>query len=620
MFLENWKEYLLKNIFRLKKPEDFGYLYEEFISQDVAFRKAGGVYYTPQYIVDYIVENTLGIQIKGKNPSEIALIKIIDPSCGSGSFLLGAYQYLLNYHLEYYTKEKEKNGFSDALNANNTLKTAIKKQILVNNIFGIDIDTQAVEVSKLSLLIKCMEGETAATVLDTNLILKESVLPSLEENIFAGNSLIASDFYDGGLFPTAKEMRMINVFDWENGFSMILKNGGFDAIIGNPPYLSTKRGFAETPKINQYLKKNYTNAVGQFDAYMLFIEKASLLCKTNAYWGFIIPKPILTNQNMQIIRNNILENGTMTNIADFGMPFKDASVEAVAICQIKQKSDIKTAVDIFKFDKENEVHFLQSHTEIDSKYFYQTAFNSFVVNINANTEDILLKIEDNSTILKHLVKTFMRGVECGKKDVCIKTKNIRNQFKKLLRGEDVKRYNVDYQNFWIEIDKNDKAKFKDNLVYECGKKILIRRVGIDLQATIDTESYWNLNTIYNIHLKNDTYEYVLGIINSKLMQYWFRRKFVFEDKLFPYARVSQLEQLPIKILDLTEKNNLDKYNKMVELVSKMLDLNTKISKAKTPSDKQLYQRLIENIENQINELVFDLYALTSEEKEIILGE
>ena len=114
-------------------------------------------YYTPQYIVDYIVENTLGKLIAGKSPKEIEKIKVVDPACGSGSFLLGAFQYLLNYHSAYY----HKNGFAGKNTKNNpltphgTLSTAEKKKILLNNIYGVDIDANAVEVSKLSLLLKC---------------------------------------------------------------------------------------------------------------------------------------------------------------------------------------------------------------------------------------------------------------------------------------------------------------------------------------------------------------------------------------------------------------------------------------------------------------------------------
>ena len=189
-------------------------------------RKAGGVYYTPEYIVDYIVENTVGEKIKGKTPKEIANIKIVDPACGSGSFLIGAYKYLLNYHREYYSKQGKKKFLGskeDAITEDGELALWVKKQILINNIFGVDIDSNAVEVTKLSLLLKCMENETPASIMNNQSLFNERALPSLDENIKCGNSLIGNDFYSGGdsLNIDIETQYKINCFDWEMEFPNI---------------------------------------------------------------------------------------------------------------------------------------------------------------------------------------------------------------------------------------------------------------------------------------------------------------------------------------------------------------------------------------------------------------
>jgi len=159
-------------------------------------RKAGGVYYTPKYIVDYIVKNTVGKIIAGKTPRQIANIKILDPACGSGSFLLGAYQCLLDYHLEYYRnhpKEAQTQFFDfyykvgpDEL----ALPLRTKAAILRNNIFGVDIDPQAVEITMMSLYLKALEGERGL------LPKKQHLLPPLSNNIKCGNSLISFDIFD----------------------------------------------------------------------------------------------------------------------------------------------------------------------------------------------------------------------------------------------------------------------------------------------------------------------------------------------------------------------------------------------------------------------------------------
>lgn len=253
---------IINDLYYPKSPYEFsvisveiiGNAYEQFLGKTITIgnnskakielkpevRKAGGVYYTPEYIVDYIVENTVGEKIKGKTPKEIANIKIVDPACGSGSFLIGAYKYLLNYHREYYSKQGKKKFLGskeDAITEDGELALWVKKQILINNIFGVDIDSNAVEVTKLSLLLKCMENETPASIMNNQSLFNERALPSLDENIKCGNSLIGNDFYSGGdsLNIDIETQYKINCFDWESEFSSIFKSGGFDIVIGNPP-------------------------------------------------------------------------------------------------------------------------------------------------------------------------------------------------------------------------------------------------------------------------------------------------------------------------------------------------------------------------------------------------
>ncbi len=159
-------------------------------------RKAGGVYYTPKYIVDYIVKNTVGKVIEGKTPRQIEKIKILDPACGSGSFLLGAYQYLIDYHLQYYRNHPKDAqtlmfDFYARINPEDfALPLREKAKILRNNIFGVDIDPQAVEITMMSLYLKALEGERGL------LPRKQHLLPSLGDNIKCGNSLIGYDIFD----------------------------------------------------------------------------------------------------------------------------------------------------------------------------------------------------------------------------------------------------------------------------------------------------------------------------------------------------------------------------------------------------------------------------------------
>ena len=203
-------------------------------------RKAGGVYYTPAYIVNYIVHNTIGKQIEGKSPADLAggkttpPFRVLDMACGSGSFLLGAYQFLLDHCLKWYqsnpSKKHAKAVYQNA-KGETRLTIAERKRILTTHIYGVDIDRQAVETTKLSLLLKALEGENDTTLSRQMTLFHERALPNLSDNIKCGNSLIASDF---SMIP--EDLVRVHAFDWPAQFPDAMKAGGFDAVIGNPPY------------------------------------------------------------------------------------------------------------------------------------------------------------------------------------------------------------------------------------------------------------------------------------------------------------------------------------------------------------------------------------------------
>ncbi|MEA3311661.1 MAG: DNA methyltransferase, partial [candidate division WOR-3 bacterium] len=243
---------IIKDIYYPDSPYEFsvlpadilGQVYEQFLGKVIRLtkghqakvedkpevKKAGGVYYTPTYIVDYIVKNTVGKLCQGKTPAQVAKLRILDPACGSGSFLLGAYQYLLDWHRDYYIEdgpEKHRKQLYQVTKREWRLVTAERKRILLNNIYGVDIDLQAVEVTKLSLLLKVLEGESEETLKRQLAIFHQRALPDLGANIKCGNSLIGSDFYQNrqiGMFDDEAQYR-INAFDWEVEFPEIMQGG-----------------------------------------------------------------------------------------------------------------------------------------------------------------------------------------------------------------------------------------------------------------------------------------------------------------------------------------------------------------------------------------------------------
>jgi hypothetical protein len=243
---------IIDNLYFPSSPYEFsvipveilGSAYEQFLGKTIQIkngkinvdekpevRKAGGVYYTPQYIVDYIVQNTVGKLIENKTPKEIEKIKVLDPASGSGSFLLGAYDYLLKYHHDWYAKNasQSKGKKSDPLNPDGSLTTDVKKRILLNNIYGVDIDANAVEVTKLSLLLKCLEGETQASIQSQMTLFNERVLPTLDQNIKCGNSLVSTDFFE--IETDLDVLKKVKPFNWQIGNSRPEKQA-HDKIVG----------------------------------------------------------------------------------------------------------------------------------------------------------------------------------------------------------------------------------------------------------------------------------------------------------------------------------------------------------------------------------------------------
>jgi len=322
-------------VFKEIPVEILGQVYEQFLGKVIRLtsghrakveekpevRKAGGVYYTPRYIVNYIVKNTVGELLKGKTPNTASKLKIVDPACGSGSFLLGAFQYLMDWHEQYYLEhdpEKWTRGKAPAIiqtaDGDWQLTTAEKKRILVNNLHGVDIDSQAVEVTKLSLLLKVLEEETGQLSLGF-----ERALPDLNDNIKCGNSLIGCDYFEGQLIPDEEEVARVNPFDWEKAFPQVFNRGGFDAVISNPPYIriQTMREWA-SGEVDFYKMEYLSASKGNYDIYVVFIEQGLSLLSKQGKLGFILPHKFFQAQFASPIRQLIAKGKHIEKVVHFG--------------------------------------------------------------------------------------------------------------------------------------------------------------------------------------------------------------------------------------------------------------------------------------------------------------
>ena len=369
--------------FSVMPADILGQVYEQFLGKVIRVdagtavveekpevRKAGGVFYTPTYIVDYIVRQTVGRLVDGKTPKQVEKVSVLDPACGSGSFLIGAYQFLLDWHVQWYVKDgpqKHAHGKSAVLYEGKggawQLTTAERKRILRSCIYGVDIDRQATEVTKLSLLLKMLEGESAEVV-DSNLkLFKERALPDLDDNIKCGNSLIGTDFYadqDLALFDTDTKLR-INTFDWAEGFPNIMEKGGFSAVIGNPPYIRIQTMREYAPPEVDFFGSHYTTAErGNYDIYVIFVERGLKLLAAQGQLGFILPHKFFNADYGKNLRVLLAGGQNLSQIVDFGdkQVFSNATTYTCLLFLSKAKQGA------FQYTKVSDIADWQQHGEV----------------------------------------------------------------------------------------------------------------------------------------------------------------------------------------------------------------------------------------------------------------
>lgn len=638
--------------FSVMPADILGSVYERFLGKTIRLtkahsakieekqevRKAGGVYYTPKYVVDYIVQNTVGKLVEGKTPKQVEKIKICDPACGSGSFLIGAYQYLLDWHLQYYTDNPPKTKKDNPLTPDGNLTTAEKKRILLNNIFGVDIDAQAVEVTKLNLLLKALEGETQASISYQMRLFHERVLPNLNQNIKCGNSLIGHDFYDNQLDLFPEQIKKVNAFDWKQGFPDIFKQGGFDAVIGNPPYVLLSPDIHSDSEIEFIRKFEVSNY--KVDLYHLFIEKGIDILKQQGKLGFIVPSTWLTQKFTRPLREFVIENTHIEQLLLFQfLVFAEANVFTQILILKKESKAAKT----------NKI----SATTIGSTEQFQNLlpenWNTLEQgDISSSSDDLVIetrqfdavgqivgKIVASNPKLKDVARASL-GCQAynSSKHTKEQIKNrvfhaevkLSKEYLPELAGKDVGRYTLQrLKGQWIKYG----SWLHDyrTMDWLTGPRILIREITGKpphrIQAVYTEDTYCNYKTILNVSPSDNTtfsMKYLCGLLNSKLLSTIYEKT---SNKIianaFPRLSVGDLKNLPIKNIDFDNGQEKKQHDNITQLVDNILNLNRQLQDIKLETQRQQIQRTIAHSERKIAELVYGLYGLTDEEIKIVEG-
>ena len=656
---------IFKNLYYPDSPYEFsvlpvdllGQVYEQFLGKVIRLtaghravveykpevRKAGGVYYTPTYIVDYIVRQTVGQLLEGRKPGPrkgAGRLKILDPACGSGSFLLGAYQFLLDWHLKAYMEDdphKWASGRTPRLypTAGGGWKLTIneRKRLLLEHLYGVDIDAQAVEVTKLSLLLKILEGEDEQSVGQESMF--HRVLPDLGDNIKCGNSLIGPDYYHGRQLTLTddEETYRINAFDWQAEFPEIMAAGGFDAVIGNPPYLFGRdwKALNINDDIKKYLGGKYKSSPYQLDMFSVFMEKASQLCKTFGYIGQIVPNVWLTNTYSSSTRAFIL--GQARDLCIMVPPpkcFLTLTIDTI-VYTFQKINKYDKFFKIAKMHNGNIIEIAKHNTEE-----YLEGLKPISTALDNERYSLVSGLKNNFPELKSVAK-ITRGVHPYRIGGYGKTafgsgpqtsRDVKERpyhstvkkegFSSFIYGHDLVRFSppvpAEYVKYgpWLAEPRQPEF-FQGDRVYS--RKILGERLVVTVEQTnsvADQQVYITIPIIDKLRA-----QYLAGILGSKLISFFIRGFYSEANDAFPQIKVRQLKELPIRTIDFTDPTDKARHDRMVEMVENMLAWHKQLAATALPQEKAVLKRQIASTDRLIDRLVYELYGLTEEEIRLV---
>ena len=481
-------------------------------------------------------------------------MKILDPACGSGAFLNQALNYLLDEHS--FIDE----GIRTLMGGGVLGLYDVKKGILENNLYGVDINAEAVEIAKLSLWLRTVESGRK--------------LNKLADKIKVGNSLIND------------KSVVDNAFVWEEEFAEVLENGGFDVVIGNPPYLGGRDW--KNKEIEEYFLDKYEVAEYQFDMYILFWELGVRLIQDDGLLSYITPNTWLNNQKNTQLRNFILSKTKIEKLVDYSQVevFKDATVLTTIAILSKTLSSKETV--IYKPMDGNLIQINKMLQDI----WYDNEYHIMNINLSKIDNELLKKIERQSMPLENFgrikfgVKLYEKGKGIPKQESYfskdkIYESNIKTDetYRRYLTGKDIERYKYSWNNTWVKYGENLAAPRNADLFID--SKIVVRRiVGERLIATVIKEDYITSQLLQIVKLNDKKLtNTIMAILTSNLMIYFFKKKYNRQEKTFPEIRIYELGSLPIPKA-IKPNDNIDKNVEIMLTLNKTLQ--TKKQKTKVP--------------------------------------
>jgi hypothetical protein len=486
----------------------------------------------------------------------------------------------------------------------------------------VDIDPQAVEVTKLSLLLKVLEGENEETLGKTYKLFHERALPDLGDNIKCGNSLIGPDFYEGKQLSLIdeEERYRINAFDWKTEFPEIMDNGGFDAVIGNPPW-------GAELDVNQqtYLMSKFASVPSKTkDSYFLFITKSIQLLRKNGLLGIITPNTWLLINYAKAFRQALLEMG-IREISDYGdKVFRKATVESAVLLLEKRSAPNESC----KVRRLRNGELVLEHSVTKSNWL-DDPFSRIILELDDAVFGVLQRLRsrgepfERNCVIKWGIKPYQEGYGIPPQTRAMIQQRVYHasvkrgkEWKPLVVGSDVDRYRISWPG-------NRFIKYGKWLMYPSHQtlmerpKILMRQTSSTIRACLDEAGHFCQNSLFIVHSDQMDLRLLLGLLNSTLLGFAYQMGNPQTGKTFAEIKPSVIKQLPILTPNADRSASSSSWKNLRELVDSMLQAHQTLAAAKTHHDKNLIQRQIDATDKQIDQLVYELYGLTEKEIRIV---
>jgi len=614
-------------------------------------RRSQGIYYTPPYIVDYIVRNTLNSFLKGRTDNKAPRVRILDPACGSGSFLIKAFETLNRY-----------------LKRKNWLTNKHRINILTSNIYGVDLDEKAIKIAQLNLLLRALK--------------KRELLPSLY-NIRCGNSLLSGT--EKSLKERfGKDWKKKKSFNWKERFSKVFKQGGFDIIVGNPPYI---KEYVNKAAFDGLRKSLYYQ--GKMDIWTMFACVAIDLLKEGGSFSFIAPSNWITNKGASIFRDKILKEGEIISLVDFGdyKVFKEAGIQTMIFifkkCKPRESYGVNYSKIIDKAIKKDDlVRFLKSNCKL--KLPQTNTFKAIIkpqnlygkeINFIRSEQKELLKRIEMSSNFKLTNKEVGQGIVCPQGYVIKKhLKALNNsQMRKgdgifVLKDYEMKRHNFNkkekekikpyytpknidrffsnsknkhwiiyadkdvrnniklYPNIKKHLDNFKKIitsdfapyglhRSRDQKFFEGEKILSVRKTDIP-RFSYNSFSCYVSQTFFIIKTKRINLEYLTGLLNSTLIYFWLKNRGKLQGDML------QIDKEPLLEIPIVEAEDKKKEKEIIGLVRKISAHTRKLKKTDPDLYKEDYREInnkIKKLDKKLDKIVYCLYGVTKKDIRMITG-